>query len=152
MSDRLTALGLVLDELGIPLQIEQVEQRLIIQKAVYLAQMRISLGYTYGWYLKGPYSPRLTQDYYELAERVTRGDVQDAVLKDSARDALQNVKDLIEAQPEGTRLAPWLELLASIHYLRTKSGFTVNATRKKIAETKPHLAGLFNAGVAALGA
>ena len=152
MSDRLTALGLVLEELGVPLQIDQVEQRLIIQKAVYLAQTTIPLGYTYGWYLKGPYSPSLTQDYYQLAERVTRGTVQEAILKESARSSLQSVKELIAAQPEGTKYSHWLELLASIHYLRTKSGFSVNAARKKIAETKPHLAGLFNAGVAALGA
>lgn len=149
MAERIRALSLVLGELGIPPQIATVEDRLILQKAVYLAQTKVNLGYSYGWYLKGPYSPGLTQDYYELAGR---DDVLElgGVLKDSVREALAPVRALIEGKPEPLLLAHWLELLASLHYLVRRSGFSVESATDKIHETKPHLAESVDAGVEAL--
>lgn len=43
--------------------------RLRLQKYVYLAKFfDIDLGYTYNLYLRGPYSPALAEDYYNLTE------------------------------------------------------------------------------------
>jgi hypothetical protein len=149
MAERIRALSLVLSELGIPPQIATVEDRLILQKAVYLAQTKVSLGYSYGWYLKGPYSPGLTQDYYELAGRDEALELGGA-LKASVRDALAPVRALIQNKPAAVPVAHWLELLASLHYLARRSGFSVAAAIAKIHETKPHLAGSVDAGVEAL--
>ena len=150
MSDRLKALRLVIDEIGVPLSIDTVDDRLILQKAVYLAQTKVTLGYNYGWYLKGPYSPKLTQDYYELADEIRRDQDLAGELRQDAREALASVRELISNAPDGVRKVSWLELLASLHFLVRKSGFDLEAARRKIAETKPHLIPNVDAGAIAL--
>ena len=67
MDARLETLQLVLAELGIDPEIETIDQRVIFQKAIYLAQAGgVPLRYRYNWYVMGPYSPNLTKDYYEF--------------------------------------------------------------------------------------
>lgn len=86
MDARLITLKLFLDELGIPDEIETIDDRKRVQKAVYLAQLTgVDLSYRFGWYLMGPYSPTLTKDYYSLAEAVASGD------KDYESKQLQDV-------------------------------------------------------------
>ena len=54
---------LAIDGLKLPFVIDTFMDRLIMQKAVYLAQAAgVNLGYYYHWYLHGPYSPSLTRD------------------------------------------------------------------------------------------
>ncbi len=148
MSDRFQALGAILNELNVPLQIDTVEDRLKVQKAIYLAQTKVPLGYSYGWYLKGPYSTRLTKDYYEYAGQAqTPPSVQ---LKDSVKSALKSIKDLIAAKPQDASQAQWLELLASVHYLQAHWSLSGAGVNEKIAETKPHLIHLVDSGMEAL--
>src|SRR5689334_17804093 len=109
MSDRVRALHLILRELGIDDSIDTVDQRLTIQKAIYLVQTKIGLGYSYGWYLKGPYSPRLTRDYYDLAAVEDRGTLAGA-LKESVIKPLKEIRDLIAAKPAQAPLSHWVEL------------------------------------------
>lgn len=149
MADRLIALKAVLEELGVPLRIDTVQDRLVIQKAVYLAQTQIPLGYSYGWYLKGPYSTRLTKDYYEFAQSPHVANVQ-VQLKDSVKSQLRSVKDLIASVPNNANMSQWLETLASVHYLWTNWRLDQDAVRAKIAETKPHLNHLVDSGWEAL--
>src|SRR5438445_2603540 len=62
---RLVALRLVLKELGIPQEPTDLAARKRIQKAVYLAQSAgVPLGYDFGWYKRGPYSPSLARSYF----------------------------------------------------------------------------------------
>ena len=64
MRESLVALDLVLDELGVPTKVDTFRDRKLVQKAVYVAKAAgVDLGYTYGWYVHGPYSPALTRDY-----------------------------------------------------------------------------------------
>lgn len=66
MNRRQIALKLVLEELDVPATMDSFDGRLIVQKAVYMAQQAgIPLGYHYYWYLRGPYSRELTGDAYE---------------------------------------------------------------------------------------
>ena len=59
---------LTADGLGLSFQVETFEDRLIMQKAIYLAQAAgVNLGYFYHWYLHGPYSPSLTRDEFAIA-------------------------------------------------------------------------------------
>jgi len=45
------------------------EHRLIIQKVIFLLQLKgFHLGYPYGLYVRGPYSPSLASDYYHQKE------------------------------------------------------------------------------------
>lgn len=43
--------------------------RLILQKTVYLMQeFGLNIGYSFSWYLHGPYSPNLTRDTYTMVK------------------------------------------------------------------------------------
>lgn len=155
MDSRALALKLVLQNLGVEHNIDTVTDRLTLQKAIYLAQAaQVDLGYSYGWYLRGPYSPRLTQDYYNLAS-LSDEDLLDGLsaheLKESVKKNLKRVKTLVASTTRGeVSLARWLELLASLHYLLQVSNLTEAATRHRIEQTKPHLAPYIDQGVAAL--
>jgi len=63
---------------GHKFNIEKLEDRLLIQKIVYIARFfGIDLGYHFDRYLRGPYSTELADDYYKLLRergRDTRGD------------------------------------------------------------------------------
>ena len=60
-------LKLTLDALGQDLDLADFNRRLVLQKTVYLVQAaKVDLGYTFRWYLRGPYSPGLTRDAFSL--------------------------------------------------------------------------------------
>lgn len=143
MDQKLVALKLVLAELGISNEIETVNDRKRVQKAVYLAQLSgVDLGYRYSWYLMGPYSPSLTRDYYDLAGAISEGDrdYERVELKRSVHAQLGKISPLIPV-PKGVTLSQedWLELLSSVHYLRTISGFNKAKTRETLQEQKSHV-------------
>jgi hypothetical protein len=150
MSERLRGLRLVLEEVGVPLTIDTVEDRLVLQKAVYLAQSKVNLGYSYGWYLKGPYSPKLTQDYYELADEIRLGGEEPGTLRADVREALASIRELIAAAPAQMRRSHWLELLASLDFLVKKSGLALAVAKERIATLKPHLIPHIDEGAEAL--
>lgn len=143
MSAKLTALKLFLDELGIDSSIDTVDDRKRVQKAVYLGQIaRVDLGYRFGWYLRGPYSPGLTKDYYALADAVVTGEIdpQDKTLKTELRDRLRKIRPLLDPPPEvELSQEDWLELLASLHFLRHVSKYDRDKAMARIRQEKPHL-------------
>lgn len=82
MNRRQIALKLVLEELDVPATMDSFDGRLIVQKAVYMAQQAgIPLGYHYYWYLRGPYSRELTGDAYETLGDKPEGWILDAATK-----------------------------------------------------------------------
>jgi len=142
MKTKLIALKLFLEELGVPSKIDTVDERKRVQKTIYLGQIAgVDLGYNFGWYLKGPYSPELTKDYYDLDEALTEGDLeyQKKDLKGQLKEKLQSIKSIV-TQPGDVPLsqADWLELLASVHYQISKCDQV--AARANIAREKPTLA------------
>ena len=142
MESNLLALKLVLDELGVDANIDTIDDRKRVQKAVYLAQLPgVDLGYRFGWYLKGPYSTDLTKDYYALAEAIiAEGGVPERRLNDTARQRLQQVKPLMEV-PADVDLPQedWLELVSSVHFLRRVSRLDREHAIQKLNTEKPHL-------------
>ncbi|HOF18248.1 MAG TPA: hypothetical protein PK082_05005, partial [Phycisphaerae bacterium] len=67
MDRRQIGLKLSLDHLGLDFKVDSFEDRLILQKAICLAQAAgVKLGYYYGWYLHGPYCPALARDAYSV--------------------------------------------------------------------------------------
>lgn len=151
MDEKFVALKLILNHLGVGHEINTVEQRMETQKAIYLAQsMGVELGYSYGWYLKGPYSPSLTRDYYELDATAEEDFAQGRNLKGRVRDILDRLAELIDDRPAQLSRAHWLELLASIRYLIRESGYTEERARERINVSKPHVYAQFNQGLAAL--
>lgn len=62
------ALFVVLQALGVEPNVADFRSRVRLQKLVYLLQrMSLDLGFSFRWYLHGPYSPDLAEGLFELA-------------------------------------------------------------------------------------
>jgi len=118
MDERQLGTKLTLDALGVAPRVNAFDERLTIQKAIYLAQAAgFDLGYYFRWYLRGPYSPELSNDAFAIAAELREFDESDGwVLDDEVGKGLAPVKELISAKLARER-PRWLELLASVHFL-----------------------------------
>lgn len=152
MDRKFVVLKLFIDELGIPFDIESVESRLIVQKAIYLGQLSgIDLGYRYGWYIHGPYCSDLTKDYYALDRCLKAGDndAQNNKFTGEVSSLIASIKLLLKPNSD-VKLSYWLELLASYHFLRTVRGMGDVEAREIIQDKKSHLVQYLDVGVRAL--
>ncbi|MEI8698222.1 hypothetical protein [Mesorhizobium sp. ISC15] len=144
MDTRLTVLSAFLRALGQPLDIATKDDRLRTQKAVYLGQLTgVDLGYRYNWYVHGPYSPSLTQDYYALdaLSGESRAQANQTFLNAATIQKLAGALPLFQI-PAGVNLQlhNWLELLCSWHYLRKIVGYAPDKARATLTAQKPHVA------------
>ncbi len=123
MDRRQIGLKLIMDELDLGVRVDSFEDRLILQKAMYLAKAAgVDLGYHYRWYLRGPYSPPVADDGFATAADLAAGDdfANQWVLDETSKDRLASVADLLRSGADvsdRTGLARRLELLASVHFL-----------------------------------
>lgn len=127
-----TELALVLEHLGVPINLQTFSNRLNVQKKVYLAQIAgTDLGYRYGWYIRGPYSTGLTQDAFALKDEIASGETEYKAfqLASKVTKALDTAKKIWDSPPKSTDNDDWLELLASLHYLRHIAYRPQGATR-----------------------
>lgn len=110
---------LTIDGLNLPFKVDIFEDRLIMQKSVYLAQAAgVNLGYYYHWYLHGPYSPSLTRDEYAIDTDISAGldESEGWKLDAGSSQRLEEIRSIF-TEPERAKLAKKLELLASVHFL-----------------------------------
>ncbi len=129
---------LTIDGLGLPFKINIFQDRLIMQKSVYLAQTAgVNLGYYYHWYLYGPYSPSLTRDEYAIATDISVGldESEGWNLDDKSSQRLERIRDIF-AEPDRNKLAKKLELLASVHFLIDRRQVSKVDTSRIIATLK----------------
>jgi hypothetical protein len=148
MDNKQLALKVTLDALGESSDITSVNDRLRVQKAVYLAQvLGINLGYHYSWYVKGPYSPGLTQDYYRVSEAIGGGDnsYENRTLNGALQALVPRIAQVL-AMPGDVNVPreQWLEALASLHFLLRTSGYAVDQARGYLSQVKPHLNTVFD--------
>jgi hypothetical protein len=145
MDPKVVSLKLVLDELGVSPSIATLRDRKRVQKAIELAQASgVDLGYTFGWYIRGPYSARLTKDYFALDEALRGGDDHPESgyeLRPEAIEKLAKLKSII-TPPSGADLdqPEWLELLASLHYLESSRSLPRSEVDSFLREKKTHIA------------
>jgi hypothetical protein len=143
MESSLAALKLVLDDLDVALDVSAIYRRKTIQKAIYLAQRAgVDLGYRFGWYIRGPYSPPLATAYYGLAEALASDEaIGPRELRSDLRNRLKAIRPLMDV-PSGLSLhqADWLELLASLHYLLTIRNQDLEKATTTLQKEKPNLA------------
>lgn len=135
MDERQIGLALALKELGVSGDISGFDSRLILQKTVYLIEEAgIKLSYSFNWYLRGPYSPALTRDLFDLASN--NEDVATWVLDDHSRAIAQRISPLISDPPnEDLSLkARRLELLASLHYLSRRRRVNLDSLGEATAQ------------------
>jgi uncharacterized protein YwgA len=124
MGPSLVVLKLLLDEIGQGLDLSRFEERLKLQKRLYLLQLaNLDLGYRFGWYLRGPYCRELTRDAFALKEHLDSSGAGQAAMQ--GKELAPHVKEKVgmavkiwKPVPENASEAQWLELLASLHYLR----------------------------------
>ena len=148
MDPAFASLQLFLEELDIPPKISTLDDRKRVQKAVYLGQLTgVDLGYRFSWYLMGPYSPALTQDYYALQTELTYSAWSEEQhsqhqLKDELAANLRTLKPYLtpsqECESDITQ-EQWLELMASVDYLRRVGNRDRVAIDRIMREQKPHL-------------
>lgn len=78
-----------------------------------LQEAGIHLGYSFGWYVSGPYSPSLADDGYEISTQEISG--KKANIDPKAEEKVRMLfKDINLASEEA---ADYLELLASLHFM-----------------------------------
>lgn len=143
-------LKLVLDKIGFGnLQIEDFTARKILQKKIYLLQLLgIDLGYRYNWYLYGPYCPALANDTFTLRDEIRYYDeFKHYELNSKTNSKCDKLnKFAIPTGTPKTNESEWLELVASLHYLKhiaywsAKNNPDFEEVFQKLGESKPHLA------------
>ena len=112
-------------------------ERLICQKKIYLLQeLGTDLGYMYNWYVKGPYSPVLTNDIYENLDFFLDEDFDGYNLAQPVRERVNIINSLEDEKPMKMETDSWYELLASYLYIwnnRKSWGITSNQ-KEDVAE------------------
>jgi uncharacterized protein YwgA len=143
MDTRMAVVMRTLEALDLPFEIETVDQRKHIQKAIYLAQVAgIPLDYDYSWYVMGPYSPELTRDYYgENSDVLNLQLSSEPQLRDDLRETLVNLKEILaRRKPKDLSDSAWMELVASLHFLNKRRRLAPEATKDFLKVRKPHVA------------
>jgi uncharacterized protein YwgA len=138
---RLAGLALALEHLGVPRDTDTLQGRVRLQKSIFLAQQAgVNLDYRFGWYLRGPYSPALTRDYFALSTSTAEDSITGYRLTDEARDSLDALMPLFTV-PAGVNLRQdqWLELAASWLYLKQVSRLSDEKARSLIQKQKANL-------------
>lgn len=120
MDRRLTGIYVLMRELVGGFRIEELEERVFVQKAIYLLQvLGIDLRFRFSWYLRGPYSTDLTQCVFEInGDKKLQERAESYSLRREVVPGVDRLRGILEAKPEVLDPPDWLELLSSIHYLK----------------------------------
>ena len=125
-------LKLVLDAVDQPLELDSFNGRFMVQKRIYLTQLTgLDLAYRFGWYLHGPYSRELTRDAFRAKEQIDdeEDDYKRETLAPFAKKLTQKAKTIWANRPDNIDEDDWLELLASLHFLKHIAYMGKNARR-----------------------
>jgi len=129
--------------IGKKIDLSNFDARLVFQKQVYLLQeLGLKLGYSYGWYRRGPYSSGAASDGFQLEP------IQDDIknLPELTQDELEAAETLQELILESGENFPdkdeayCMELLGSLHFV-LKHGYPRPASKeealRRFQELKP---------------
>lgn len=90
------------------------KDRLILQKTIYLLeQFGLYLGYSFNWYLRGPYSPELTRDAFSLMQKYEELP-QISFVEEADEIKLRKFLDFLKSRSNDEE---WLEIVGSTHFL-----------------------------------
>ena len=94
---------------------DSFSNRLKLQKYIYLLQtFGIDVGYSFSWYIYGPYSTQLTRTGFEAQEHFPN--VEPLKLKNQQQEKVFiQFQEFIENHKEDDG---WLEITSSIHFLK----------------------------------
>lgn len=140
MSTRKEALALVIKELEFTSQqiIDEFKTRFRIQKCIFLLQewKNYNWRYSFNLYISGPYSPDLTEDFYDVSNNMEIYNDSDGELKDDFKSDLNEIKSLISDDDK-------LEAIATLLYIERRFwGDPSNKeedTKRRFKSTKPFI-------------
>ena len=122
---------------GLDPSVATFDERKKVQKLVYLLQLfGINLGFSYSWYLHGPYSPDLTKVLFDTLGNPKSIPPNVGLTHDDER----MVKRLKAFLGERIRSTDFLELLVSLHYIKkisSSSGASKEEILRVLKEKKP---------------
>lgn len=132
-----TLMKVLEEKIGTPLGVASFDERLRLQKAMYLLGSMSHPGarrYRFSMYVHGPYSPELAKDYYALQDGKPLPAV---VLPDGPRD--REAETLVaEAIQRGNK---FLEAAATLHKVRRENpGADAAVVKGHVLRLKPHVA------------
>ncbi len=123
---RFNKLAWIIKRLNLPHDLESFENRLILQKAIYLLQfIGMDLNYDFSWYLYGPYSPELAAEAFailpileDLADdlELTDVDFRALIKMDEIAEGIKKISKELEMD-----IVDVFELTASITFIVSKS-------------------------------
>ena len=101
---------------GINPKMETFSERKRVQKMVYLLDkvFHLNFGFSYNWYLHGPYSPELTKLIFDVIEKEREDIAKPVNLSAEDRAKIGRLKLFLCDDIESTDA---LELLVSLHYI-----------------------------------
>lgn len=99
---------------------DDFDNRLKYQKLIYLTQnLGVGLGYGYSWYVRGPYSPALTRTLFNIRDTPRLFDQQNTIKFKQEVEVIKRLDHLKTVLGSNFANPNYLEVLASLHYLRT---------------------------------
>lgn len=106
-------------------EMDTFDGRLKLQKTVYLLQaFGVNMGYHFNWYKRGPYSPDLTRDGFEVSKDKKHMAYMPVKFRDDDTLAkYDNFKKFIADQKDN---ADSLEIAASLCYRRNEDGMSTD--------------------------
>ena len=137
---RLVWLWLTLAEFDRRPEFSTLNDRIELQKLVYLAQEATGTHvYHFNAYIRGPYSPSLTRDLYGLLEPGRRDELNEQAsafrFGSSTVDDLERAKQVVSTETSLNRVE-WLELAASMLYKHDEFGEDFDGTWERVKEWK----------------
>jgi len=132
-------LSACLDGLG-GLSLLTLKDRKLLQKKIYILQESgLNLGYHFGWYIYGPYSPDLTKDAFDLSMQLTHAPktMHKETLTLSEQGILRKLNPFLSSISGENELADKLEAIASLHFLiKENPSLEENAVISRFKELK----------------
>ena len=113
------------------------DDRLRLQKFVYLLQtFDIYLGYDFSWYIRGPYCSTLATCGFGLVEIYNRipDDEKVKFVNSSVQDNFKTFSKFIAGKEHD---ADYLEIAASLHYLKSLGMYSDDQVLEKVKNKRP---------------
>ena len=130
------------------------DDRLLSQKKIFLLQeLGVDIGYSYNWYIRGPYSPDLTDYIFNNLDMLKEQDFSKYRLADDVCTKIEKVNHLVQKKPDTLSIPSWYELLASVLYIHKtwKKGEDNEKVYSTLVQYKPQYTAVhFQEAVSAL--
>ena len=131
MADLNKAIG-CLNALGLKPKLDSFKDKLVIQKVIYLIQKKgLDLGFSYGIYIRGPYSQGLTKELYANRRKVEELD-SNSVLSGEEKKVIEEIKALFDLNKPSV-----LEIAATFEYFQADARLNEFEALIRLKDLKP---------------